>query len=60
MEGQGATQGTPDHITFDIQGTPNSNGYRLNVNGDIANGFIEGGFGISGNGGTGQGDLFGH
>jgi hypothetical protein len=61
LEGQGPINGpsTPDHFTFNIQGTVNSNGYRLDLNGFIAHGFIHGDFRISGNGADGQGEFTG-
>jgi hypothetical protein len=61
LQGQGTVDsaGTPGQVTFDILGTLNSNGYRLNVTGQISDGFMHGGFVITGGDGTGQGDFAG-
>ena len=61
LEGQGPLNGpsTPDHVSFNILGTPNSNGYRLDLNGFISNGILAGDFRVSGGGGDGQGDFAG-
>jgi len=61
LEGQGAVNGpsTSDHVSFNILGTPNSDGYRLDLNGFISGDILAGDFRVSGGGGDGQGDFAG-
>jgi len=61
FDGQGPVNSSnpPGQLEFQILGTPNVNGYRLNVTGQITDGFMMGTFSISGDDGSGQGDLGG-
>jgi hypothetical protein len=61
MDGQGPVDSSnpPGQLTFQILGTPSVTGYRLDVTGQIMEGFMNGTFGISGDDGSGQGDMGG-
>jgi len=61
LDGQGPVDSSnpPGQLTFQILGTPSVNGFRLNVTGQISDGFMHGSFEISGDDGTGQGDFAG-
>ena len=61
LEGKGPINGPskPDSFTFNIRGTPNSNGYRLDLDGFTEDKVLFGTFDVLGGGGVGRGDLAG-